>query len=70
MKLRRTCREVTRLVLEREDRRLPLSDRLVVQLHLTACDACTNFVRQVNFMRRAVGRWRSDPLEDEDEPPP
>jgi predicted anti-sigma-YlaC factor YlaD len=67
MKIRRTCRDVTRLVLEGEDRRLPLADRLVVRLHLTACDGCTRFVSQVGLMRGAMQRWRAYG-EDGDEP--
>lgn len=59
MILRRTCREVTRLVLQAEDgRRLPLADRLALRLHLLACHACPRFLKQVELMRRAGERWR------------
>jgi hypothetical protein len=55
---RRSCREVTRLVLLREDTVLPWHERVAVRLHMTICDACPRFVRQVAFMRRAMGRWK------------
>ena len=59
MKLTRTCRDVTRLVLEGEDRRLTLRERLAIRLHLVICAACPRFVRQVALMRNATQRWRA-----------
>lgn len=64
MKLQRSCREVTRLVLEGEDRRLVWAERLGVQLHMLVCKACPNFRRQVRFMRQAMGRWKAYSEED------
>jgi len=58
MKFNLTCREVTRLVLAGEDRRLAPTERLRVHLHLLLCKACPRFVRQVRFMRGALGRWK------------
>lgn len=63
----RTCREVTRLVLEGEDRRLRMNERLSVLLHLQICTACSNFVEQVAVMRKAMRRWRSYAEKDADE---
>lgn len=59
MPLRRTCKQVTALVLSAEDRALPLVERLAVRLHLYACTACTRFTGQVKLMRKATARWRS-----------
>ena len=64
----RTCRDVTRLVLEREDRTLSLRERLAVRVHLWICATCPGFERQVLFMRGAMGRWRRY-REDGDNPP-
>ena len=58
MKLNRSCRDVTRLILEGEDRRLSFFERLVVRLHMRICAACPLFERQVRLMRGAMGRWR------------
>lgn len=58
MKLKLDCREVTRLVLEGEDRNLGLGERLRVRLHLAICKACPQFVSQVALMRQAMGRWK------------
>jgi hypothetical protein len=56
--LRLTCREVTRLVLEGEERSLSVSERVVLRLHWLACDGCTRFRRQMQTMRGALDRWR------------
>ena len=64
------CREVTRLVLEGEERQLPWLDRARIRLHLGMCQACTNFTGQVKFMRRALGQWQRYGAGDRaDEPP-
>lgn len=56
--LRRTCKEVAALLIAREDRTLPLPDRVALRLHLMACDACPRFARQMAVMRTAFARWR------------
>lgn len=58
MFLRRTCRDITRLILEGQDRPMTWNERLVLRLHLSACSACTGFRRQVQFMDQAMGAWR------------
>jgi hypothetical protein len=58
MKLNLSCREVTRLVLEGEDRRLGWRERLGVRVHLVICKACPRFIAQVALMRQAMGRWK------------
>jgi hypothetical protein len=60
MKLRLlSCRESSRLITARLDRELPWSKRLLLRLHLLACDACPGFAKQVELMDRAMGRWRA-----------
>ena len=58
MFLRRNCKEVTRLVLEAEDRQLPWAERLAVRLHMHICAACPRFRQQVRLMREATLAWR------------
>ncbi len=55
---RRNCREVTRIVLEGEERTLTRQERVILRLHWALCDGCSRFRRQVGFMRQAMGRWR------------
>jgi hypothetical protein len=51
-----TCQEASRLLSQAMDQKLPLWDRARLRLHLVVCDACSNFSRQLQFLRRAVGR--------------
>jgi hypothetical protein len=57
--LQRSCRDVTRLVLAGEDRRLGWFERRLVRAHLRVCQACPRFTRQVELMHGAFGRWRN-----------
>ncbi len=74
MPFHRTCKEVTALVIAREDRVLPWPDRLALRLHMAICAACPTFERQVLTMRNAMTQWRNyegdEPLTaDADEQP-
>lgn len=56
--LRRTCKEASALLIAREDRALPLVERLALRLHLGLCEACPRFERQLLTLRNAMGQWR------------
>jgi hypothetical protein len=51
-----TCKEATRLASEGLDRRLGLAERVALRLHLAICDGCSNFKKQVAFLRKAMRR--------------
>ena len=51
-----SCKEATRLVSQGLDRRLGFAERLGLRLHLLICDGCTNFSRQMAFLRKAMAR--------------
>jgi len=59
MILRRTCKEVAALLVAREDRALPLAERVALRLHLAACKACPVFERQLLTVRNALQSWRN-----------
>ena len=59
MPFHRTCRQVTALVIAREDRALPWRDRLALRLHMAICAACPTFERQVMTMRNAMKQWKN-----------
>jgi hypothetical protein len=65
----RNCRDVSRLILQREDRRLSLVERMAVRLHLRICLMCTRFTRQVALMNRAMGQWKRYAERDEADGP-
>lgn len=57
--LMRSCKEVTALVIAREDRALPLTEQLALRMHMAICAACPVFERQVLTMRNAMKQWRN-----------
>jgi len=59
MPLNRTCKEVAALVVAREDRALPLADRVALRIHMTICDTCPRFERQILSMRNSMQQWRN-----------
>ncbi len=65
----RKCREVTRLVLEREERALTLVERIAVRFHLGICLMCTRFTGQVRLMNRAMAQWKQYAEHDEHDGP-
>jgi len=56
--LMRSCKEVTALVIAREDRELPWMERVALRVHMAMCQACPRFERQVLTMRNAMKQWR------------
>lgn len=59
IKLHRTCRDVTRLVLESQDRPLRPLESVSLRLHWMICERCRRFRQQQRLMRVALDRWRS-----------
>lgn len=52
--LRRTCKETAALLVAREDRALPLNDRVALYFHLLACKACPRFEKQLLTLRNSM----------------
>jgi len=48
------CKEVTRMVSESLDRKLPLYQRIGVRIHLLMCKFCSRFKRQLLFLRETI----------------
>lgn len=59
MILRRSCKQVAALLIAREDRALPVVERIALRLHLVACKACPVFERQLLTMKSALKTWRN-----------
>ncbi len=51
-----SCKEATQLVSQGLDRRLGLAERAALRLHLAICNGCSNFRKQVVFLRKAMQR--------------
>lgn len=63
---RRTCKEVAALLIAREDRDLPWSEKVALRIHMAMCQACPKFERQVLTMRNAMKQWRNYTADGED----
>lgn len=48
------CREISLLVSESMERRLPWRTRMQVWMHLALCRLCAGFARQVRLLHRAL----------------
>jgi hypothetical protein len=54
----RTCKEVSMLLSQAQERPLGYVERFGVMLHLLLCKGCTNFRAQLDFLRKAMRRYR------------
>ncbi|MEE9369705.1 MAG: zf-HC2 domain-containing protein [Pontiella sp.] len=66
----RTCKEISKLVSESFDRKLPFRQRMGVQFHLMMCSLCRTYSHQVGQLRSILkGVAKSapppEPLPDE-----
>ena len=53
-----SCKEASRLLSQRQDRPLAFFEGLKLRAHLLACDMCSRFSRQLDFMRQALRHYR------------
>ena len=53
-----SCRDVTHLVSQMQDRDLSTLERLRLRWHLGVCKACLAFEKQMRFVREAMRRYR------------
>lgn len=50
------CREMVKIITASMDSKLSWRDWLTMKLHLLACDPCVNFLKQLKFIRTALGQ--------------
>jgi len=55
-----SCKEVTRLLSESQDRPLGISEKIQLEMHLAMCKGCKNFKSQMSFLREACKRYFSE----------
>ena len=51
------CKDASRLVSLQQDAELSSWQRLTLRLHLSVCDACARFERQIRFLRTAMRKY-------------
>jgi len=59
-----SCKEATRLLSQREDRKLAFGERVALRVHLAICNGCRNVNAQFKFLRLAVRTLSSDGNEE------
>ena len=52
-KLMYSCEEASRLSSRAMEEPLTPAERVLLRLHLMMCNRCSNFARQIEFLRRA-----------------
>lgn len=57
MKFMSTCKEVSELLSQAQDRRLARGERFGLNVHLLVCKGCRNFGDQLGFIRAAMKRY-------------
>lgn len=53
------CREAAQLSSQALDRNLSFGERVRLRAHLAICGGCTNFEKQLAFLRRALRELQS-----------
>jgi hypothetical protein len=51
------CKEVTRMVSESLDRKLPLHQRMGIRVHLFMCKFCSRYRKQLLLLRAVMQRY-------------
>jgi predicted anti-sigma-YlaC factor YlaD len=51
-----TCKEVSVLLSQAEDREIGATERLRLEAHLKLCEGCRQFQSHLGFLRRAIRR--------------
>ena len=52
-KLMYSCEQAAKLSSQAMEQPLTASERVLLRLHLMMCERCSNFTRQIDFLRRA-----------------
>ncbi|MDP1606149.1 MAG: zf-HC2 domain-containing protein [Rhodocyclaceae bacterium] len=60
-----SCKDTTHLLSAAQDRKLAWSERMSLEMHLVMCKGCTNFRKQMTFLRTACRRYTAG-IQNED----
>jgi anti-sigma factor RsiW len=60
-----TCQQLTELVTDYVEGKLPLVQRLSFYMHVSMCPHCRAYIRQMKMTKRAVGALPKEPLPDD-----
>lgn len=65
-----TCKQTSDLISQGLDQHLPFSQRLGVRIHLLMCRTCTQYEKQLRFIRQATGKLSQDAEGEHRDAPP
>mgnify|MGYP006865028487 CR=1 FL=1 len=54
------CKDITELISQSMDEKLPLRVRLGIKFHLMMCDLCTRYKKQLDLIRSAIAKISRD----------
>lgn len=57
VRLMPSCRDISALVSEGMDRRLPLMKRISIRLHVSMCSLCRRYVKQLHLLREGAAHY-------------
>ncbi len=55
------CKQTSELASRSIDDKLPFWESIALKMHLMLCHSCSNFTRQLHFLRKASSRYRTNP---------
>jgi predicted anti-sigma-YlaC factor YlaD len=55
-----SCKEVTHLLSQQQERKLSSTETLTLRVHLMMCSGCANFSSNMTFMRKLCERFEID----------
>jgi hypothetical protein len=61
-----TCKEVTHLLSEAQDRKITVAERVHLEMHLAICKGCRNFKDQITFLREACRHYTTSEHSEKD----
>lgn len=59
------CKDVTHLLSEGQDRKLTLAERMHLEMHLAICKGCSNYRKQMNYLRAVCRRYADKMMHDD-----
>ncbi|MFL0797870.1 MAG: zf-HC2 domain-containing protein [Cellvibrionaceae bacterium] len=63
----KSCKEISRLVSESQDRPLSLMEKMSLRVHTFICGNCKNFEKNISFLQSAVKEFSKKDIKDRDD---
>lgn len=60
-----SCKDVTHLLSEGQDRKLTLAERMHLEMHLAICKGCANYRKQMNYLRAVCRNYVDKVMHDD-----